>query len=158
VYINSQKIHPTHKQGTSNLYRRKPPHTHSVYSQQKNKQNNMKKTIIIALISLLTTTTIVAQNNDTTIIERNINIEKEYIPEIEPAESQKFNIKTQEPNIPEAKINYSTYASGIQPKSNFYPLDPQAQTKSKTKNLKKQYKKVKLLTVKRKKSRRSEKQ
>ncbi len=97
----------------------------------------MKKTIIIALISLLTTTTIVAQNNDTTIIERNINIEKEYIPEIEPAESQKFNIKTQEPNIPEAKINYSTYASGIQPKSNFYPLDPQAQTKSKTKNLKK---------------------
>ena len=55
----------------------------------------MKKTIILALISLLTISNIVAQDNDTTIIDRNINIEKEYIPEIEEAEAQKFNIKTQ---------------------------------------------------------------
>ena len=91
----------------------------------------MKKTVILVLISLLTITNIAAQNNDTTIIDRNINIEKEYIPEIEPAESQKFNIKTQEPNVPEAQINYSTYASGVQPKSKFYPLDPQEQAKAK---------------------------
>ena len=82
---------------------------------------------------------LVAQNNDTTIIDRNINIEKEYIPEIESAESQKFNIKTQEPNVPEAQFNYSTYASGVQPESNFYPLDPQEQTKPKRKSLKQGY-------------------
>ena len=104
-----------------------------------NKKNNMKKTVILALISLLTINNIVAQNNDTTIIDRNINIEKEYIPEIEPAESQKFNIKTQEPNVPEAQINYSTYASGVQPKSKFYPLDPQEQAKAKRTSLKKGY-------------------
>ncbi len=97
----------------------------------------MKKTIILALISLFTITNIVAQNNDTTIIDRNINIEKEYIPEIDEAKSQKFTIKPQEPNIPEAQINYSTYASGIQPQSNFYPLDAQEQAKQKNKNLKK---------------------
>ena len=70
----------------------------------------MKKTIILTLISLLAVTNIVAQNNDTTIIDRNINIEKEYIPEIDEAQSQKFTIKTQEPNVPEANFNYSTYA------------------------------------------------
>ena len=96
----------------------------------------MKKTIILTLISLLAVTNIVAQNNDTTIIDRNINIEKEYIPEINDAKSQKFQIQTQEPNIPEAQFNYSTYASGIQPQSNFYPLDPQEQAKQKHKNLK----------------------
>ena len=97
----------------------------------------MKKTIILALISLLAVSNIVAQNNDTTIIDRNINIEKEYIPEIDEAKSQKFPIQTQEPNIPEAQFNYSTYASGIQPQSNFYPLDAQEQAKQKSKNLKK---------------------
>ena len=97
----------------------------------------MKKTIILALISLITISNIVAQNNDTTTIDRNINIEKEYIPEIEEAEAQKFNIKTQEPNVPEAQFNYSTYASEVQPKSNFYPLNPQEQAKPKRKNLKK---------------------
>ena len=97
----------------------------------------MKKTIILALISLLAVSNIVAQNNDTTIIDRNINIEKEYIPEIDEAKSQKFQIQTQEPNIPEAQFNYSTYASGIQPQSNFYPLDAQEQAKQKQKNLKK---------------------
>ena len=97
----------------------------------------MKKTIILTLISLLVVTNIVAQNNDTTIIDRNINIEKEYIPEIDEAKSQKFTIKTQEPNVPEANFNYSTYASGVQPQSNFYPLDPQEQAKPKQKNLKK---------------------
>ena len=99
----------------------------------------MKKTIILALISLITISNIVAQNNDTTTIDRNINIEKEYIPEIEEAEAQKFNIKTQEPNVPEAQFNYSTYASEVQPKSNFYPLNPQEQAKPKRKNLKKGY-------------------
>ena len=99
----------------------------------------MKKKIIISIIGLILTTNIIAQNNDTTIIDRNINIEKEYIPEIEPAESQKFIIKTQEPNVPEAQFNYSTYASGVQPQSNFYPLDPQEQAKPKRTNLKKGY-------------------
>ena len=99
----------------------------------------MNKKIIISIIGLILTTNIIAQNNDTTIIDRNVNIEKEYIPEIEPAESQKFNIKTQEPNIPEAKFNYSTYASDVQPSSNFYPLDPQEQAKPKRTSLKKGY-------------------
>ena len=99
----------------------------------------MNKKIIISIIGLILTANIIAQNNDTTIIDRNVNIEKEYIPEIEPAESQKFNIKTQEPNIPEAKFNYSTYASDVQPSSNFYPLDPQEQAKPKRTSLKKGY-------------------
>ena len=98
----------------------------------------MRKFFNILLIVAIATN-IVAQNNDTTIIDRNINIEKEYIPEIEPAESQKFNIKTQEPNVPEAKFNYSTYASDVQPESNFYPLDPQEQDKPKRKSLKQGY-------------------
>ena len=99
----------------------------------------MNKKIIIAIIGLILTINIIARNNDTTIIDRNINIEKEYLPEIEPAESQKFNIKTQEPNVPEAQFNYSTYASDVQPKSNFYPLDPQEQAKPKRKSLKQGY-------------------
>lgn len=99
----------------------------------------MNKKIIISIIGLILTANIIAQNNDTTIIDRNINIEKEYIPEIEPAESQKFNIKTQEPNIPEAQFNYSTYASDVQPSSNFYPLDAQEQAKPKRTSLKKGY-------------------
>ena len=99
----------------------------------------MNKKIIISIIGLILAANIIAQNNDTTIIDRNVNIEKEYIPEIEPAESQKFNIKTQEPNIPEAKFNYSTYASDVQPSSNFYPLDPQEQAKPKRTSLKKGY-------------------
>ena len=99
----------------------------------------MNKKIIISIIGLILTANIIAQNNDTTIIDRNINIEKEYIPEIEPAESQKFNIKTQEPNVPEAQFNYSTYASGVQPESKFYPLDPQEQAKPKRTSLKKGY-------------------
>lgn len=72
----------------------------------------MRKLFYISII-LVISINLVAQNNDTTIIDRNINIEKEYIPEIESAESQKFNIKTQEPNVPEAQFNYSTYASEI---------------------------------------------
>ena len=75
-------------------------------------------------------------NNDTTIIDRNINIEKEYIPEIEEATVQKFGIKTQEPAIPDAEFHYSTYASGVQPQSNFYPLDAQEQIKPKRQSLK----------------------
>ena len=99
----------------------------------------MNKKIIISIIGLILTANIIAQNNDTTIIDRNVNIEKEYIPEIEPAESQKFNIKTQEPNIPEAQFNYSTYASDVQPSSNFYPLEAQEQAKPKRTSLKKGY-------------------
>ena len=98
----------------------------------------MRKLFYISII-LIISINLVAQNNDTTIIDRNINIEKEYIPEIEPAESQKFNIKTQEPNVPEAQFNYSTYASDVQPQSNFYPLDPQEQAKPKRTSLKKGY-------------------
>ncbi len=98
----------------------------------------MRKLFNILLIFIVVSN-VIAQNTDTTIIDRNINIEKEYIPEIEPAESQKFNIKIQEPNIPEAKFNYSTYASDIQPESKFYPLNPQEQTKPKRKSLKKGY-------------------
>ena len=102
----------------------------------------MNKKIIISIIGLILTANIIAQNNDTTIIDRNVNIEKEYIPEIEPAESQKFNIKTQEPNIPEAQFNYSTYASDVQPSSNFYPLEAQEQAKPKRTSLKKGYAKL----------------
>ncbi|MEE1091256.1 MAG: hypothetical protein UH103_07515 [Paludibacteraceae bacterium] len=91
------------------------------------------------LLSFVAATTVIAQNNDTTIIDRNINIEKEYIPEIETSEPQKFNIKIQEPNVPDAQFNYSTYASGVQPKSNFYPLDPQEQAKPKRTSLKQGY-------------------
>ena len=107
----------------------------------------MKKTIILALISLLTISNIVAQDNDTTIIDRNINIEKEYIPEIEEAEAQKFNIKTQEPNVPEAQFNYSTHASDVQPQSNFYPLDPQEQAKPKRQSQKQGYAEFGLATL-----------
>ena len=96
----------------------------------------MRKFYYILLFCVISAN-IVAQDNDTTIIDRNINIEKEYIPEINDAKSQKFQIQTQEPNIPEAQFNYSTHASDVQPQSNFYPLDPQEQAKHKHKNLKK---------------------
>ncbi len=97
------------------------------------------RTFYHILLFLAISINIIAQNNDTTIIDRNINIEKEYIPEINEAEAQKFNIKTQEPNVPEAQFNYSTHASDVQPQSNFYPLDPQEQTKPKRKSQKKGY-------------------
>ena len=98
----------------------------------------MRKFYYILLFCVISAN-IVAQDNDTTIIDRNINIEKEYIPEIEEAEAQKFNIKTQEPNVPEAQFNYSTHASDVQPQSNFYPLDPQEQAKPKRKSQKQGY-------------------
>ena len=101
----------------------------------------MRKLVYILLLFIVLTN-INAQNNDTTIIDRNINIEKEYIPEIEEAKVQKFNIKTQEPAIPDAQFNYSTYASGVQPQSNFYPLDAQEQIKPKRQSLKKGYAKL----------------
>ena len=97
----------------------------------------MRKLCYILL--LVISANVIAQNNDTTIIDRNINIEKEYIPEIEEAKVQKFGIKTQEPAIPDAQFNYSTYASEVQPQSNFYPLDAQEQTKPKRQSLKKGY-------------------
>ena len=98
----------------------------------------MRKFYYILLFCVISAN-IVAQDNDTTIIDRNINIEKEYIPELEKAEAQKFNIKTQEPNVPEAQFNYSTHASDVQPQSNFYPLDPQEQAKPKRKSQKQGY-------------------
>ena len=97
----------------------------------------MNKQLIITLIGLLFSYNLCAQSNDTTIIDRNINIEKEYIPEINKTEAQRFGIKIQEPNIPEAQFNYSSYASDVQPKSNFYPLNYQEQAKQKYKAQKK---------------------
>ena len=97
------------------------------------------RTFYYILLFLAISINIIAQNNDTAIIDRNINIEKEYIPEIDEAKVQKFNIKTQEPAVPDAQFNYSTYASGVQPESNFYPLAPQEQPKPKRQNLKKGY-------------------
>ena len=97
------------------------------------------RTFYYILLFLAISINIIAQNNDTAIIDRNINIEKEYIPEIDEAKVQKFNIKTQEPAVPDAQFNYSTYASGVQPESNFYPLAPQEQPKPKRQNQKKGY-------------------
>lgn len=95
--------------------------------------------LLYILLGLIVSINIIAQDNDTTIIDRNVNIEKDYVPEIVDAKIQKFNIKTQEPSIPETHFNYSTYASGVQPQSNFYPLESQKQEKPKRKSLKKGY-------------------
>lgn len=61
---------------------------------------------------------------DTARIERRINIEKEYIPELQPATRTSIEYTIQEQSIKKADIIYSGYASDVQPHPQFYPLEP----------------------------------
>lgn len=61
---------------------------------------------------------------DTAYIERKINIEKEYMPEIKASTRTQVEYTIQEQNVKKADIIYSGYASDVQPRPQFYPLEP----------------------------------
>lgn len=95
----------------------------------------MKRTIITLSLGLCiaglsaqnaaqTATDSTATNVDTARIERRINIEKEYTPELQPATRTSIEYTVQEQNITKADIIYSGYASDVQPRPQFYPLEP----------------------------------
>lgn len=109
----------------------------------------MKRTIIsICLAAVLPC--LAAQNphsepadttarQDTAFVERNIHIEKEYVPELNPCTRTNIEYSTQEQSIKKADIVYSGYASDVQPKPQFYPLDPLEQKVLNRKSPKKGY-------------------
>lgn len=76
---------------------------------------------------------------DTSVVNRDIRIEKEYIPEIGDSKRQNIVYSTQELSIDKSDITYSNYASRVLPRSNFYPLGSQKQTILKRKYQKQGY-------------------
>lgn len=76
---------------------------------------------------------------DTTYIERNINIEKEYIPEITKATRSTIEYTVQEHTTKKADIIYSGYASDVRPNPQFYPINPLEQRVLKRKTPSKGY-------------------
>lgn len=89
----------------------------------------MKKILfIIGTATTLCSTAATSQViSDTTVVERNINIEKEYIPELSSVKRRNIDYTIQEQNIKKSDIVYSNYASDVQPQHQFYPLDPTEQ-------------------------------
>lgn len=80
-----------------------------------------------------------ATAKDTAVIERKINIEKEYVPELTPSTRTPIEYDVQEQHIKKAEIHYSGYASEVQPKPQFYPLEPQKSKALNRKNPRKGY-------------------
>lgn len=80
------------------------------------------------MAAVLLNLTVTAQTGgDTTVVERNINIEKEYIPELQPAKRRNIDYTVQEQSLKKSAIVYSNYASDVQPSPQFYPIDPMEQ-------------------------------
>ena len=93
------------------------------------------KCIIVSLCLAISLLPLAAQSNstetpqktDTAYIERNINVEKEYAPELAPAKRTNVEYTVQEQNIKKADITYSGYAADVQPTPQFYPLSALSQ-------------------------------
>ncbi|MGM9794928.1 MAG: hypothetical protein ACI3ZZ_01730 [Candidatus Aphodosoma sp.] len=79
------------------------------------------------------------EKQDTAIINRDIQIEKEYTPDIKESKRSNIEYKAQEYTITPTSVNYSTYSNQVTPKSIFYPLAPQNQNVLKHKEPSKGY-------------------
>ena len=79
------------------------------------------------------------EKQDTAIINRDIQIEKEYTPDIKESKRSNIEYKAQEYTITPTSVSYSTYSNQVTPKSIFYPLAPQNQNVLKRKEPSKGY-------------------
>lgn len=80
-----------------------------------------------------------AQEEDTTTVERQINIEKEYTPEIKNVKRKDIEYKIEETSVKPSNLTYSNYALPINPQTPFSPLAPEKQSVVKLKAAKTGY-------------------
>lgn len=101
----------------------------------------MKKyiTILAASLVFLSLSGQTKENQDTAIIDRNVQIEKEYAPEIKDSKRSNIEYKAQEYTITPTSVTYSTYSNQVTPRPIFYPLAPQTQNILKRKDPSKGY-------------------
>lgn len=88
------------------------------------------KRIYITLIALTASwCTIAAQeSNDTVVVDRQINIEKEYTPEIKEVKRKDIEYQIEEVQTKEADLVYSNYVLPLIPRTPFTPLEPEKQS------------------------------
>ncbi len=82
------------------------------------------KTMTLTLF-LMVSTCLMAQEKDTTKTIRNVEIERDYTPEIEPVDRPKIDINIDEPPLQKRHTKYSTYRDNyIVPKASMLLLNP----------------------------------
>ncbi|MDR2683826.1 MAG: hypothetical protein LBB53_00395 [Prevotellaceae bacterium] len=87
----------------------------------------MKKNILILLLYTLFFTAISAQKNDTLV--RNIQIEKDYMPEVAPVSRPDILLETTEPNIEKPSVSFSKFSVPFDvEKGDFLPISPEKLT------------------------------
>jgi len=88
------------------------------------------KRIYITLIAIAATCCSVAaqENKDTVTVERHINIEKEYTPEIKEVKRKSIEYQIEEVQTKEADLVYSNYVLPLVPRAPFSPLAPEKQS------------------------------
>lgn len=69
-----------------------------------------------------------AQDEDSTRVERQINIEKEYTPEIKDVKRKDIEYKVEEFSVRPSNLIYSNYALPIDPQTPFSPLEAERQS------------------------------
>ena len=98
----------------------------------------MKRTWII-LALLASVGSLMAQQQDTTHVERQINIEKEYTPEIKDTKRKDIEYKVEETAVQPSDLRYSNYSLPIVPKTPFSPVEAERQNAVKLKAAKSGY-------------------
>lgn len=68
------------------------------------------------------------ENNDTVVVDRQINIEKEYTPEIKEVKRKNIEYQIENVQTKEADLVYSNYVLPLLPKAPFSPLAPEKQS------------------------------
>jgi len=68
------------------------------------------------------------QGSDTVVVNRQINIEKEYTPEIKEVKRQNIDYQVEDVKVKEADLEYSNYVLPLIPHTPFSPLEPEKQS------------------------------
>lgn len=86
--------------------------------------------IYITFFAIAASCCIVAaqESNDTVVVDRQINIEKEYTPEIKEVKRKNIEYQIEEVQTKEADLVYSNYVLPILPNTPFTPLAPEKQS------------------------------
>jgi len=86
--------------------------------------------IYITLIAIAASCCAVAaqDSNDTVVVDRQINIEKEYTPEIKEVKRKNIEYQIEEVQTKEADLVYSNYVLPLIPRTPFTPLAPEKQS------------------------------
>lgn len=86
----------------------------------------MKKTLLILSFGIGLSGLCAQEQPDTVNVERQINIEKEYTPEIKDLKRRPITYQVEEFTAPGAEIEYSNYITDVSPKSQFSPVEAEA--------------------------------